>query len=382
MGTLNEFLARTRPPRTPALVVRRSALMANLSAMQQACDAAGMRLRPHGKMAKCSRLAQAQIELGAVGLCCQTVGEAEAYTRAGLRDLLLSAPVPPWGWPVLADIAATGVAVSAVVDSVAQIAAASAGGAKAVSLLVDVDGGQHRSGAAFADAPELVEAVVSAGFRWAGLQCYLGHLQAHPARAEAHAAAMQRLGALVAELAGAGRPPQVVTGGGTGTAPLDLASGLFTELQAGSYALMDVQYAAAAAAFEPALFCAATVVSSTRKSHITVDAGLKALAADGPSARLIAGAPEGCRFRFMGDEHGALIHPAAVAAFAEHGLHAVDRLEADAAIPRPEWPADGALIWLQPGHVDPTVNLHDALWLADEDGTLERWPIDARRVTA
>jgi D-serine deaminase-like pyridoxal phosphate-dependent protein len=84
----------------------------------------------------------------------------------------------------------------------------------------------------------------------------------------------------------------------------------------------------------------------------------------------------------MGDEHGALIHPAAVAAFAEHGLHAVDRLEADAAIPRPEWPADGALIWLQPGHVDPTVNLHDALWLADEDGTLERWPIDARRVTA
>ncbi len=382
MDTLIGFLSRARPPRTPALVVRRSALMANLSAMQRACDAAGVRLRPHGKMAKCSRLAQEQIRLGAVGICCQTVGEAEAYALAGVRDLLISAPVPPWGWPVLAGIAAKGVAVSAVVDSLAQISAASAGGAGTVSLLVDVDGGQHRTGVAFADAPRMVEAVVSAGFRWAGLQCYLGHLQADPARGEAHAAAMQQLEALVAELTRAGYPPEVVTGGGTGTAPHDLASGLFTELQAGSYALMDVQYMAAGAAFEPALFCAATIVSSTRKTHVTVDAGLKALAADGPSARVVSGVPEGCRFRFMGDEHGALIHPAAIASFAEHGLQAVDRIEADAGIPRPDWPEDGALVWLQPGHVDPTVNLHDCLWVADEDGKLERWPIDARRATA
>ena len=127
MDPLTEFPAMLRLPRTPALVVRRAALEANLSVMQAACDAAGVRLRPHGKMAKCSRLALRQIELGAVGLCCQTVGEAEAYAAAGIGDLLLSAPVPPWGWPVLAALAGKGVRVTAVVDSPAQVALAPEG---------------------------------------------------------------------------------------------------------------------------------------------------------------------------------------------------------------------------------------------------------------
>lgn len=381
MGSLSDFLARVRPPRTPALVVRRSALAANLATMQRACDAVGVKLRPHGKMAKSSRLAHEQLALGAVGLCCQTVGEAEAYARAGVRDLLVSAPVPPWGWPLLAGLAAEGIAVSAVVDSEGQIAAAADGGASAVALLADIDGGQHRTGARFADVPALVEAILSAGFRWAGLQCYLGHLQADRGREPAHREAMAHLRLLIAELSAKGRHPQVVTGGGTGTASLDLASGVFTELQAGSYALMDIQYGDAGAAFEPALFCAATIVSSRRKSHVTVDAGLKALAADGPAPRPVLGVPEGCRFRFMGDEHGALIHRDALAAFAEQGLLAVDMIEANAEFPRPGWPPDGSLVWLRPGHVDPTANLHDCLWVADEDGSLERWPIDARRVT-
>lgn len=379
MEGLTAFLARVVPPRTPALVVRRAALIANIQAMQTACDAAGVALRPHGKMAKSSALARLQIAAGAIGLCCQTVGEAEAYARAGLGDLLLSAPVPSWGWPVLAGLAASGVRVGAVVDSEAQVAAAVAAGAMGVDLLVDVDGGQHRSGVGFAAAPRLAQQVRDAGFEWRGLQCYLGHLQADRSRAAAHAVATDRLRALVAALASAGLAPRVVTGGGTGTAPLDLAAGVFTELQAGSYALMDVQYGDAGAAFAPALFCAATVVSRQHKSHVTLDAGLKALSADGPAARLVAGAPEGSRFRFQGDEHGALLHPAALARLAEDGPAAVDALDADPAIPFPDWPAEGSLVWLQPGHVDPTVNLHDALFIADEEGRLECWPVDARR---
>jgi 3-hydroxy-D-aspartate aldolase len=97
--------------------------------------------------------------------------------------------------------------------------------------------------------------------------------------------------------------------------------------------------------------------------------------------RLMAGAPEGCRFRFQGDEHGALMHPATLERLGAQGLSAVDALDADPTTAWPDWPAEGRLVWLQPGHVDPTVNLHDALLVAGEDGALERWPVDARRVT-
>ena len=350
---------------------------ANLAAMQAACDAAGVALRPHGKMAKCSRLARRQLKLGAIGICCQTVGEAEAFAAAGIGDLLLSAPVPPWGWPLLEALASRGVRVAAVVDSRSQIDLAP----RTIDLLVDVDGGQHRSGTSFEAAPALVREILATGRRWAGVQCYLGHLQADPDRSAAHRQAMGRLGALVSMLRSQGLPPAIISGGGTGTAGLDLASGIFTELQAGSYALMDVAYAAAGAPYETALLLAATVVSVQHKSHITLDAGLKALSADGPPARLVAGAPAGARFRFQGDEHGALVHPSAEVRLKSEGFAAVAALDADPGFPWPDWPAEGSLVWLQPGHVDPTVNLHDMLWIADEDGRMEPWPIDARRVT-
>jgi D-serine deaminase-like pyridoxal phosphate-dependent protein len=239
-------------------------------------------------------------------------------------------------------------------------------------------------------APALA-AIASAcpGLRFEGLQCYLGHLQHLPAgsRATAHAEAMSRLAELVASLRAQALAPATVTGGGTGTAALDLASGIFTELQAGSYAFMDVQYAEAGARFAPALFLAATVVSATHKSHVTVDAGLKALAADGPPPAVVAGAAAGSLFRFMGDEHGAILHPAALPLLAGArdplaSAAAVARLDEDPAFPAPaDAPAEGALVWLIPGHVDPTVNLHSALHLADEAGSLTRMEIDARRLS-
>jgi D-serine deaminase-like pyridoxal phosphate-dependent protein len=380
VDALSDFLARVRPPRTPALVVREAALARNLEAMQGLCDARGVRLRPHGKMHKSSAVAARQMALGAVGLCCQTVGEAEVFAAGGAADILLSAPVPAWGWAPLAALAAGGTRVAAVVDHPAQIAAAETAGARAVTLLVDVDLGQHRTGVPPADAPALVEAVRAAGFVLGGIQAYCGHLQHDLGRAEALAGATARLAALVGTLRAAGLPPAVVTGGGTGTARLDLEHGQFTELQAGSYAFMDVQYAEAGADFEPALFLAASVVSVGHKSHVTVDSGLKALSADGPAARPVAGAPEGARFRFLGDEHGAILNPAVLARLAEGGLAAVAPVDADPAVPMPAWPAPGALVWLQPGHVDPTVNLHDAFWLADEWGGLTRVAIDARRM--
>ncbi len=366
MQPLADFLARITPPQTPALVIRRTTLTANLITMQAACTAGGVRLRAHGKMHKCSPLGRLQVAQGAIGLCCQTVGEAETYAAAGIADLMITAPVPPWGWPRLAALSANtrlgaaGTKIAVVIDSGQQLANAVASGGN-FNLFVDIDPGFHRAGVAIADAPALADAIVAAGQRFGGLQAYAGHLQHAPnhdgGRAAANAAFTAKLATLVADLTAAGLAPPHVTGGGTGTYALDIAGGVFTEIQAGSYALMDVDYTDAGAGsgewpFQPALFVAATVVSAQHTGFVTCDAGLKAFHSDGPPPRVIS--PTGSKWHSMGDEHGAIIGTAA---------------------------PEGALVWLQPGHVDPTVALHDAYFVADEDGNLERWPIDARRAS-
>jgi D-serine deaminase-like pyridoxal phosphate-dependent protein len=313
-----------KPPMTPALVVRRAALLHNLRTMQGFCDAAGVSLRAHGKMHKCSQLGRLQIELGAKGLCCQTVGEAEVYAKAGVRDLLVTAPVAPWGAKRLAELASDGAEIAVVVDDEGQIEqlskAAHANGSR-LRVVVDLDLGLHRAGADPADAITLAKAIQrSESLTYAGIQAYLGHLQ-HLADVDQRRAgttsALVRLKDIVADLAVAGLAPEIVTGGGTGTYVTDLASGVFNELQAGSYAFMDVEYDDCGAPdggawpFQPALLVAASVVSARHKSHVTIDAGLKAFSVDGPPARPLHGAAPGSRWRSMGDEHGAIYHPLA-----------------------------------------------------------------------
>ena len=251
--------------------------------------------------------------------------------------------------------------MGAVLDSATQAQAASAAAVAAgvtLDAYVDVDPGMGRAGVAPAAVPALARLLTGLpGLNYAGVQAYCGHHQ-HllPAeRAAAHAAWTQTLQALLAALRAAGLAPAQVTGGGTGTAAMDLAAGVYTELQAGSYALMDVEYGDLGdLPFQPALFLGASVVSANHAGHVTCDAGHKALHPNGPVSRVVV--PAGSAYKPMGDEHGAILPPC--------GL------------------AEGDIAWLQPGHVDPTIALHDALFVADEDGRLERWPIDARRVSA
>lgn len=391
----------TALPQTPLLVVDRAALKRNLARMQGLCDAAGVRLRAHGKTHKCSTLGRQIVEGGAVGLCCQTVGEAEAYVAGGIADVLVTAPVPPWGPARLAALARAGAKVGVVADDAGQIdrlsdAAVAAG--VTLDLVVDLDLGTHRAGAYPRDALKLARAADAApGLRFAGIQAYLGHLQ-HvddlTVRQAADEAAFATLKGVVAELTAAGLAPPVVTGGGTGTHAYDLASGVYTELQAGSYAVMDVEYDACGApdggdwGFEPALFIASSVVSANHKSHVTVDAGFKAVSMDGPPARVVAGAAPGSLWRPMGDEHGMIAHPALIDVLKAGGGDplgfdkAVAAADAD---PGRQTPADapraGDLVWLQPGHCDPTINLYDALHVWDGE-TLQRWAVDGRRVSA
>ncbi len=346
-----------------------AALDRNLRAMQARCDAAGLGLRAHGKMHKCSTLAERQMALGAVGVCAQTIGEAEAFAGHGIGDILITAPMAPQSAARAAALCErTRLAVTADAPLLIEAlgAAARAVGAT-VGVVVDVDLGQHRTGCTPDEALSLARRITQTeGVRYDGVQAYVGHLQhmadLHERKAE-NDRATQALAALVRRLAEADLSPRLITGGGTGTHAYDLEGSVFTEIQAGSYAVMDAEYAACGAPdggawpFEPAMFVAATVVSARQPSHATIDAGLKALSTDGTPPRIVAGAPQGSRFRFLGDEHGAVIPPS------PDGM-----------------PKLGDIVWLQPGHCDPTVNLYDA-FLVWEDERWVRWPIDARRVT-
>jgi len=383
------------PPQTPLLMVSRAAMERNLTTMQGLCRASNVRLRAHGKTHKCSTLGRLQVEKGAVGLCAQTVGEAEAFVRGGVLDVLVTAPHPPWGAARLAALAKGGANVGATVDDEDQIdrlgAAARAAGV-VLDCVIDIDPGTHRTGAHPSRIVELARLAASTeGLNYAGVQAYAGHLQ-HlsdvAVRKTADGAVIGGLATVIEDLRKANLAPGVVTGGGTGTHAWDLASGVFTELQAGSYAFMDVEYEDCGAPeggwpFEQSLFIAASVISAVHKSHVVVDAGFKANSVDGPPARVAGGAAKGSLWRPMGDEHGMILHPSGIPALKSGNfIDVVNTLDADDAAP---WPADapkgGDVVWLQPGHIDPTINLYDALHVVAEDGSYERWAVDARRVS-
>jgi D-serine deaminase-like pyridoxal phosphate-dependent protein len=290
--------------------------------------------------------------------------------------------------------------IAAVVDDpllVTELGSAARTAGCDLDLLVDIDLGQHRTGVGPGAVVALAKTIAAtAGTHFIGIQGYLGHLQhihdAHD-RIAANEAAVGVLSGVVDRLKAAGLAPRLVTGGGTGTHTSDLASGVFTEIQAGSYALMDAEYAACEAPadpswpFAPALFLASTVISARHRTHVTVDAGLKALSTDGPVARVVAGAPVGSVWRAMGDEHGAIIHPSALDVFkvSSHGPLALQAAIDSADIEFPllsDVPKLGDTVWLQPGHCDPTINLHEAFLVLEPDGSWSRWAIDARRKVA
>jgi D-serine deaminase-like pyridoxal phosphate-dependent protein len=357
---------------TPALLVDLPALERNIAAMAAHARSVGIKLRPHAKTHKSVEIARRQVEAGALGICCATLGEAGAMVEGGLPGVHITSPqvTETKIARLVALNAGAHRGLSVVVDHPANVATldAVAGAAgQTLDVLADFEAGQGRTGAASAEElGRLVRLVLDApNLVFRGIQSYSGNLQHVTPRAlrRARAAAeIERLRGMLARIRGQGIAVPIVTGGGTGTFDLDPEGGVFTELQVGSYVFMDVQYLHAlvedrqnAPPFETALFVATAVVSVNAAGYVTTDAGLKAFATDGPVPVVAAGAPPGSRYEFFGDEHGRLVLPPGAAK-----------------------PALGARLECVIPHCDPTVNLYDHYHMVAGDTLTAIWPVDAR----
>ena len=352
---------------TPALLIDLDAFEFNLRTLMDAVRGSGARVRPHAKTHKCPDIARQQVALGAIGVCCQKVSEAEALVDGGIGDVLITNEIV--GDAKVARLAALAgrARIGVCVDhplQIEQLARAASAAEAAIDIYVELDVGQGRCGVADdADVLALVRLVQAhPPLRFEGLQAYHGRAQhlREPAERERAIVHAQRLASkCVAALAAAGIAVPRVTGAGTGTYPLEAASGVWNELQPGSYIFMDADYgrnrlAASAVRFRQSLHVLSTVIS-VAGGRLIVDAGLKAYGVDSGLPQ-VPGAP-GWRFAKASDEHGVLT-------------------PASSAPPLPI--AVGSKLTLIPGHCDPTVNLHD-WFVGTRAGIVEAlWPITAR----
>jgi D-serine deaminase-like pyridoxal phosphate-dependent protein len=346
------LLTATHDVATPALVVDVAAVDRNIARASAYFAEHETRLRPHFKAHKCTELMRRQLAGGdCAGVTCATAWEAEILARAGVHDdILVANEVADRAGIASLAAAAEKARITVAVDSPRHVELLAG---LELGVLIEIDVGQRRSGLDPNDEDAILALArtieATPGLRFRGLQGYEGHavlLHDRAARAEQvdrAATILRRLQSLVR--------CEVVSGGGTGTFDLSTDAGALDEIQAGSYVLMDASYDQLDLPFELALACRATVVSRNG-TRAVVDAGLKALSAEYGVPRAVDPAIE---VLGLADEH-AMLRVA------------------------PESPLEvGEAILLIPAHVDPTVNLHGALHAVAEDGSVERWPIDARR---
>jgi len=324
-----------RELQTPALLVDAAVLAANLGTLASALP--GSRLRPHVKAHKCTALARRQAAAGARSFTCATIREVEGMADTGLGDdlLLANEVLDATRLGRLRNVAH----ITLAVDSEATIDAAARAAVREV--LIDVDVGLPRCGCRPGDAGRLAGYARSRGLLVRGVMGYEGHVMLVPdrdARAAGTAEAMRHLLAAHADVGG-----EVISAGGTGTWDLNSWA---TEIQAGSYALMDTAYAKLDLPFRQALSVLATVISVSPR-HAVADCGLKALGMDHGNPAI-----DGATVLFCSDEHVTFVPTTAV--------HPGDRIRL--------WPA----------HVDPTVAYHSRLHVVEGEHVLESWPVDLR----
>lgn len=355
---------------TPALVLDLDALERNIKKMGDYAKAHGMRHRVHGKMHKSVDVAKLQERLGgAVGVCCQKVSEAEVFARGGIKDVLVSNQVrDPVKIDRLARLPKFGSRTIVCVDDVANVADLSAAAVlhgTELEVFVEIDCGAGRCGVTTTEAVvEIAKAVKAAdNLKFTGIQAYQGamqHMDSYEDRKAKLDVAIAQVQDAVDGLKAEGIACELVSGGGTGSYYFESNSGVYNELQCGSYAFMDADYGRILdkdgnridqGEWENAFFILTSVMSHAKADKAIVDAGLKAQSVD--SGLPVIFGRDDVEYIKCSDEHGVVMDPTGA-------LKVNDKLK------------------LVPGHCDPTANVHD-WYVGVRDGKVECvWPVSAR----
>ena len=357
---------------TPALILDIDRLDANIETMASLCASFGVNIRPHAKCHKSVNIARLQVAAGAVGVCCATIGEAEVMAAHGITNILITSPMVTQDKIARAcAMQLAGAQLCLVVDNPAnarEISSACMSAEVCLDILVDVDPGMGRTGVtgqkAAINLARLIEELPSLSYR--GLQCYAGHIQHIEPHEERETLALQNLGALKVlceELRLVGLAPEVVSGAGTGSFEIDGVTGVFTEIQAGSYVFMDKQYnrvlgetGGDGPIFYNSLFVQATVISNNYQEFVTCDAGLKHFAVDGGVPILADPSKSDITYIYCGDDHGRIIMPSG-----------------------PQFQLGERVEFIVP-HCDPNVNLYNHIHCVRGDMLVDIWAVDARGV--
>ena len=352
---------------TPALIIDLDAFEHNVAALRRQLQGAGVRLRAHSKTHKSVDIARYQIDNGgACGICCQKLSEAEVMVAGGIEDVLISNEVvDPHKVDRLAGLARRARLLVCVddADNVEQLSAAARRHGASIECLVEIDCGAGRCGVAPGEAAvELARRVAASdGLRFAGLQAYQGraqHIRDYGARGDAIAEAIRVTRATVDSLASAELDCAIVTGAGTGSYYFEAGSGLFNEMQCGSYVFMDADYQRVLdeagqpiSEFRNSLFLWTSIMSVARPGMAICDAGLKVQSVDSGLPRVFG--RDDIEYITCSDEHGNIADPG-------NTLTLNQKLR------------------LVPGHCDPTCNLHD--WYVGIRGDRVEclWPVSAR----
>ena len=355
---------------TPCLVLDLDALERNIKKMGDYAKAHGMRHRVHGKMHKSVDVALLQEKLGgACGVCCQKVSEAEVFARGGIKDVMVSNQVrDPAKIDRLARMPKLGARTLCCVDdpeNVADLAAAAQKHGTEIECLVEIDCGAGRCGVTSTQEVVNIAKLIDAaeGLKFAGIQAYQGamqHLDSYEERQAKTQIAIDMVKDAVAGLKANGLECDIVGGGGTGSYYFESNSGVFNELQCGSYAFMDADYGRILdkdgnridkGEWENALFILTSVMSHAKADKAIVDAGLKAQSVDSGLPTIYG--RDDVKYVKCSDEHGVVADPDGV-------LKVNDKLK------------------LVPGHCDPTCNVHD-WYVGVRGGKVETlWPVSAR----
>jgi len=355
---------------TPCLILDLDALERNIIKMGKVAKDMGVRHRVHGKMHKSVDVAKLQENLGgSVGVCCQKVSEAEVFARGGIKDVMVSNQVrQPAKIDRLARLPKLGSRTICCVDdpeNVADLSAAAVRHGTQIECVVEIDCGAGRCGVTSTQEVIKIAKLIdnSEGLKFAGLQAYQGamqHMDSYDDRKAKIEVAVAQVDDAIQNLKLQGLACDIVGGGGTGSYYFEGNSGVFNELQCGSYAFMDADYGRILdekgnridqGEWENALFILTSVMSHAKADLAVVDAGLKVQSIDS-GLPVVYGRTDIEYFK-CSDEHGVIRDTDSV-------LKVNDKLR------------------LVPGHCDPTCNLHD-WYVGVRNGKVEKlWPVSAR----